>query len=193
MKLSLVTAPADPAITLDDVKLDLRIGTDVDEVEDDLLERFISAATGLIDGRDGWLGRALITQEWALILDCFPSCDKINIPLPPLQSVESVVYIDADGEEQTLDEDEYRVVNSTEPGFIEAVNSWPQTKDVAAAVTISFIAGYGDADTDIPETIKQWLRACVGEFYMNREISVLGVSIAQVPHYQNMLENFRVR
>ena len=40
--------------------------------------------------------RAFITQTWELVLDGFPT-GGIVLPMPPLQSVASIKYIDTDG------------------------------------------------------------------------------------------------
>ena len=54
-------------------------------------------------------GRALVTQQWRLGLDRFAD-DSLELPLPKLQSVQSVTYLDADGVRQTLAGAGYDVV-----------------------------------------------------------------------------------
>src|SRR5688572_5605311 len=46
---------------------------------------------------------------WELTLDAFPAGRIIDIPLRPLVSVESIVYVDRDGAEQTLAASSYTV------------------------------------------------------------------------------------
>jgi uncharacterized phiE125 gp8 family phage protein len=96
MRLSLLQAPAVEPLTAADAKARLNIG---DEVPDAVIEAYITACRQQIDGADGWLGRALITQKWVGKLDYFPTCDggRINIPLPPLQTVDEVSYLGSDG------------------------------------------------------------------------------------------------
>src|SRR5262245_36909533 len=114
MALLLIDGPPAPVITLDEMKDYLRV---VDDDEDDLIEGFISAVTQHLEGRDGWLGRSFVTQTWELSLDCFPR-REIRIPLPPLQSVDSVKYDDVNGVEQTLSPSLYTVDTRSVPGWV---------------------------------------------------------------------------
>jgi hypothetical protein len=64
-----------------------------------------------------------VTQSWALDLEHFPGVGRpfhplyhhrhrpgtILVPLPPLQSIEAVTYIDAVGAQQTVDPADYIV------------------------------------------------------------------------------------
>jgi uncharacterized phiE125 gp8 family phage protein len=65
--------------------------------------------------------------------------------------------------------------------------------DGDATVRVYFTAGYGDNADDVPATIRHWLKICVAELYNNREQTVLGTTIAPVPHVATMLDNYRVR
>lgn len=144
MSLSLVTPPVDTPLILDDVKAHLRVlSTD----EDTLIQALMDTAFDMLDGRDGILGRALITQTWDYYLDSFlvdkdghtqkyhhyydvrlssslpmlnflNSAHPIKIPLSPLQSVTSVTYIDENGDTQTLDPSLYTVDTISIPSRI---------------------------------------------------------------------------
>ena len=87
------------------------------------LASLLRAARQEIDGSSGWLGRALITQTWDLLPTSFPTAGwPIYIPLPPLQSVTSISYVDAAGATQTIAASEYRVLNrGTAASLIEPV------------------------------------------------------------------------
>ena len=111
--LSLVTAPATEPISLDDAKAHLRVDH---TSENDLITSLITSFRAMVDGVDGTLNRALITQTWDLLLDAFPCGDEyIEIPLPPLQSIESFTYKDTDGEVQTLTSSDYFLDQVSEP------------------------------------------------------------------------------
>lgn len=170
MALELVTAAATTPITLAEAKAHLR----VDIADDDtLITNLISVATEYLDGRDGTLGRALITQTWDLWLDCFPANNAaIQIPLPPLQSITTVAYTDENGAGQTLTEGvDFVVDNKRHPGWIlPAIDtSWPATELSPNVLQIRFVAGYGAATTDIPEPIRQSMLLLIGHYYENRE------------------------
>lgn len=206
--LNRVTAPAETPVSIADIKTHLRI-TNV--TEDAFLTALIEAAVGTIDGRDGWLGRALISQTWKLTIPGFPPgagrfrhfaahCSNeaaIILPLPPLQSVVSIKYTNAAGSLITVDPATYRLNTDAEPGWVEPVygGAWPSDmRSHSEGVAIEFVAGYGDDGDDIEPTIIHYIKLAVGDYYRDRETTVLGTILPQpVPQFQSMLENYRVR
>lgn len=190
--LSLVIAPNALPVSINDFKNHARVRIDT-TTEDEYIKSIILAAAGAIDGRDGWLGRALITQTWKLTMDIWPNGRTINLHLPPLDSVTSVKYYDANNTLQTFDASNYNVITTTEPGQIELVDgaSWPSTYNRSDAIFIEFVCGYGGSHVQIPERIKQYIKIHAGELYMNREETIVGASIVEIPHVRNMLDNYR--
>lgn len=186
-QLSPVAVPASTPIDVEELKTHLRISHDD---EDNDLQTLIFAAVGQIDGRDGWLGRALITQQWQLILNCFPAT-CISIPLPPLQSIDEIRYLDAFGAEQTLSSADY-TVHAGEPATLSSKTCWPSTACRPDAVKITFTAGYGDTANDVPALIRQYLKIICGGFYLQRESVAIGVAVNEPPHIQAMLNGLRV-
>jgi uncharacterized phiE125 gp8 family phage protein len=167
MQLSLITPPAELPVSVVEAKAHLRIEHDD---EDALIERIIGAAVARIDGRYGWLRRALVTQTWELELPWFPVSRRIALALPPLQSVTSVKYRDLDDVEQTFSSDSYQVVKTTDEGYIylKTGESWPGgTFERPDAVKIQFVAGYGGAAA-VPETIRQAILIEIGGLYAER-------------------------
>ena len=136
MRLELVTAPTVEPLTAAEAKTRLGIGA---EVADATMDSFIKAARQTIDGRDGWLGRALNTQTWKLLLPGFP-CEPIRIPFPPLISVGSVKYYDLAGDLQTVDPGDYRILAGARPE-IAPTGSWPSTTYRADAVEHDGVVG----------------------------------------------------
>ena len=96
MIIKRIAAPAAEPISLATAKAHLRV---THAAEDTLIPLYISAAVSKLDGKDGLLGRAMITQDWQLSLDSFPCDGVIELPLPPLQEVTFVKYFDADNAE----------------------------------------------------------------------------------------------
>jgi uncharacterized phiE125 gp8 family phage protein len=166
MSLKLITAPATNPVDSATVKAHLRvIGTS----EDALIDLYTTAATGALDGVNGLLGRCLVTQTWEYVLDSFPS-PEIKIPLPPLQSITSIKYIDTAGAEQTLDSARYAVDTASDPGWVVVdEDGWPDTSDTANAVTIRFVAGYGAA-ASVPAPLRSAILLHVGDLFENRQI-----------------------
>lgn len=171
--LVLKTAPTVDPVTVDEAKAHLRIDTPDD---DTLIGTLISAVRGL---GESITKRAFMTQTWYLYLDEFP--DAILVPLPPLASVTSIKYVDADGATQTLDATEYQIVKG-DPGEIVPADgkSWPSVRDQRDAITIEFVAGYASAAA-VPEEIKAWIKIRVATLYENREAVVVGQTVAEIP------------
>lgn len=201
MPLNLVTAPAVEPLTVAEARARLNIGA---EVSDAVMEALITASRQMLDGAGGWLGRACITQTWDLVLDRFPDADPyllekgfyprdyagrdsrsrycesqgIVIPLPPLQSVTSITYLDTDAATQTFDSSNY-VVQKAEPSRIILANgaAWPSALWSRGSVTIRFVAGYGDKGSDVDERIRSaialqvsYLRSLTrGDLFLSRQ------------------------
>lgn len=157
--------------------------------DDGLINALIRQALGLVEGPDAVYGLALLTQTWDLVLDAFPGRDwsgretrnyygghePIEIPLAPVQSVTSVTSIDADGAAQIWATSKYTVDLKRYPALVFPAyrESYPATRDVPGAVTVRFVAGYGNAPDAIPEPIRGALRRAVLHFYDHRDAAEL--------------------
>lgn len=171
MAVKLITPPASEPVSVSEAKLHLRVdGAD----EDTLISGLITAARQYVED---YTQRALITQTWRLLLDEFPNGDTIHVPLPPLQSVNSVTYYDEDGALQTLPTTDYHVDPESAQGRVVLTDGkcWPTTQTRPNAVTIEFVAGYGDA-ASVPQAIKQAILLLVAHWYEHREAVVIGTS-----------------
>lgn len=173
MPLILETAPVNDPVTLNEVKEHIHVDF---YDEDARIADFIKAATQRLDGRDGSLGRCLVTQTWNLTLDRFTS--EIAIPLPPCQSIDAITYVDPDGVTQTLAPTEYQAfaLGTVEGAKVRPAygKSWPTIRNVPEAVTITFTAGFGDDPEDIPEPIRTAIKMRVGHLFEHRESVTMG-------------------
>ena len=52
--------------------------------------------------------------------------------------------------------------------FPAATTSWPTPGDFINAVTVQYIAGYGDASADVPARIRHWMYMVCTYMYENR-------------------------
>lgn len=167
--LRVTSAPAELPLTLDEVKAFLRVE---DTAADALIMALFRGVVAQLDGPWGQLNRCLITQTLTGTLDEFP-VHRFDIPLPPFQSVSSIQYVDTDGNTQTLSSAVYRVLNANNPnvrGRVELAygQSWPSTRSIAQAVTVTWIAGYG-ARNAVPENIRDVIMTMVKARYDNRD------------------------
>jgi len=181
MTLTRIAAPEADPVSLAEVREQVRINS-VDE--DAVIARMIAAAVGRCDGPDGMIGRALITQTWRLTLDAFPA--EIEIPLPPLQSVSSIIYLDGGGAEQTLSASVYQVigVGGRDPARIHPAygESWPATRAQPEAVAVTFVAGYGAGAADVPAAIRHEIEKAAADLYEFRELPDMHASIMAKLH-----------
>lgn len=172
MHLKLITAPALEPITLEQAKAHLRV-----EVNDDdlLIGSLITAAR---EAAEHETQRALMPQTWDLTLTAFPA-GAIRLPKPPMASITSIQYIDADGALQTMAEADYLLSQHSEAAEISPVYGadWPTAREQPGAVTVRYVAGYPDADS-VPAQIKAWMLLRIGALYENRE-SVVNGTISQ--------------
>jgi uncharacterized phiE125 gp8 family phage protein len=168
-RLVLVTPPINEPLTAAEAKARLNIGSDVSDL---VIDAYLLAARQRIDGADGYLGRALITQTWTMSLDCFPA-DRIYFPLLPVQAVSEISYPGADGLPVVVDPASYRMVQAQRP-YIVPVSAWPTVAD--ADVTITFVAGYGDDGDDVPEPIRTAIALAAGHI---NHLSVRNPAIVQ--------------
>lgn len=165
MALKLITAPSASLVTLPEAKRHVRVDHDDD---DTYIQSLIDAASAHLDGPEpAWLGRSIAVQTWQLRIDEFPA-DKVYLPLPPLNSVSEIEYLDADGDAQTVSSFRSFGVDSVNSGgyVMPAYNEdWPETRGEPEAVRIKFIAGY----SSIPKPVKHAALLLIGHWYEYRE------------------------
>jgi uncharacterized phiE125 gp8 family phage protein len=194
MGLTLITPPAAEPISASEAKASpsLRVSASTDDTDITML---IKAAR--IQAENYTL-HALVTQTLELVLDAFPT-GGIELPMPPLQSVTSIKYIDDDGVEQTLGASLYSVDTDTIPGLITPAydETWPtDVRDQINAVRVRYVAGFGAA-SDVPEDIRTWIKMRVGTLYDNPQAVVLSnlskQAIISMPHsfIDGLLDNYR--
>ncbi|GAA0566699.1 head-tail connector protein [Rhizomicrobium electricum] len=160
MSLQLLTPPAAEPVTLAEAKAHLKIDT---SDEDALVATLITAARA----RAEWhTGRAFVTQRWRLRLDAWPQQGVIELPLPPLVSVEEVAVTDAGGIRSVLDPAAYRVDAASAPGRV-IVTVRPPSLRARDGLEVAFTAGYGDASA-VPVAIQQAILEVVADLYTHR-------------------------
>ena len=168
--LERTVAPAVPVVDLAEAKLHLRVEHDA---EDALIDRIVTAAT---ERAEEIQSRAFVTQTYRLSLPRFPHGRIIRLPRPPLQSVTAITYADTDGTQQTLATSDYRVDTAAVPGriILNRDAAWPSVADEPDAVRVTYVAGYRDAGSDVPEEQRAAVLLFVGNLYECREAISVG-------------------
>jgi uncharacterized phiE125 gp8 family phage protein len=192
MAMVVATKPTIEPVTLAEARAHLR----VDLVDDDgLIEGLIRTVREYVEVHV--LRRALLTQTWDMYLDAWPESDRVDVPLPPLQSVSWVKYTDDTGAISTLASGSYLVDTVREPGrvVLKSGYTWPATTlQVVNGVNIRFVCGWSAA-ADVPKPIKQAILLMVGDLYENRENTLIGqgLTIKELPlAVQALLMPYRV-
>lgn len=181
MGLTQSTAPTAEPVTVQEAKDYCRINHDDEN----------SVIAGMIrDGREfieNHTQRQLMSASWTWTLDAFPSLDanghptdriafdpelSLYLPIVPASSVTSISYVDGDGASQTLATTVYGVDTGREPArvYLKYDQEWPETRDIANAVTIIFVAGYASALL-VPESLKTRIKEFVHHSYAMRGAS----------------------
>lgn len=177
--LKVITPPAEDAVSLDEAKLWCKV---THAAEDNLILE-------LVDGATKWCQeytrRQFVTATLRLTLNAFPTrpfpagqdgwmypwdtWNVLTLPKSPLISVTSVAYTDPDGASQTFSTGSYQVDTGTEPGLVILGDglSWPSTKVINGAVSVTFQAGYGAASA-VPGGIKAAIKSLVLYWRMHR-------------------------
>lgn len=185
LKLTLVTAPARLPVSLNELKVQLRLNDD--ETQEDAL--LLGLLRSTVEHCERFTGRALITQTWMLFLDVWPCGDgpalhegfhvgavteaaasNIELPKPPLQSVSHVKTYDDDDVAATWATGNYFVDIAGEPGRIavRAGQAWPSATRAANAIEIQFVAGYGGDPGNVPEALRHGILMLAAHLYEHR-------------------------
>lgn len=183
MALKLITPPSYDSLSLNEVKS--QISFDGNEKDLFMANVIIPAAYEFCATRQR---RAYTEQTWELWLDRWPYKDRyhrtdwrrptkeyIQIPLPPLQSVEWVKYYDTDNIERTMDAAGYFVDTVTEPGRVVLGHgkSWPsEILRPANGIVVRFVAG--NIAGQIPYKSKLAMLMLIAHWDQNREAVVIG-------------------
>jgi hypothetical protein len=210
MSLYRITPPEMEPVFLEEAKQFIRYE---DSDQDAVIHGLIRSCREELEGPHGLLGRALMTSTWRWTLDEFrqpdalysasdaylrdrghpTSASGIKLPVPPLQSISAITYLDANDAEQTLDPSVYRVRGTGGPGRgvleLKTSQSWPSLSSLGSPITIDFVAGYGNAN-EVPEVIRQGILVMVAHRFQNRERGVFS-SWEELPDLAEMLHEYR--
>lgn len=166
--IEVVTDPAAEPVSVAEAKQHLRV--DIDD-DDALIASYVTAARQWCES---FLRRALVTQTLRYTLDEWPDRDYIVLPRPPLQSITSLVYIDDDGNTDTVASATYHADTARSRLYLANDYDWPtETLRSVAAVQVTYVAGYGGPE-DVPQVIKSAILLALGDLYEMRENTVVG-------------------
>lgn len=146
--------------------------------ETDLLSGLLLAAT---EYAEKYVRRALTSRSFTLSLDYWPNVynvpwaiwpTELRLPVPPVTSIDSVTYVDNNGNRQTLDPSQYQSDLNGKPARIWPAygQSWPTTRYQQNSVQITFTAGF----STVPPSTRVAILLLAAHWYENREAVITG-------------------
>ena len=178
MKPILVSGPSISPVTLAELKGAARVDFNDD---DTILQSYLDAAVGYLDGWNGVLGRALINQEWRVSQSVWPAHDW-GLPFGDV-SAATVKYLDIADTDQTLPDSAFEIVETATGALLRFKSSFDRpalTRDRSDAVQVTFTTGFGDSPDDVPPSLKVAIMLLACHWYENRE-AASGVDVRQLP------------
>ena len=175
MSLVQTVAPSVEPVTTTDQKNWMRVDG---STEDTLIGNLSAASRAWFEMSTG---RQCITATWVYKLSTFPVGDLV-LPVSPLQSVTSITYVDTDGATQTWSNSEYTVDTASDIGRVRPNYDidYPSVRGYIGDVTVTFVAGYGDASSDVPDGALTAIKVLASNWFENRE-SNAAIKLHEVP------------
>ncbi len=167
MYLSELTGVPEPALPVAALKDHLRLGRGFsdDDVQDALLVQYLRAALAAIEARTG---KVLLARGFRWRLTRWRDATSQALPAAPVQSVEALRLIDADGAETVIDParyalepDAHRPRLRPEAALLPAIPS-------RGAAEIEFTAGFGAGWSDVPADLAQAVLLLGAEYHDRR-------------------------
>jgi len=138
----------------------------VDYDDDDLLiDGYIHAACGLLDGFRGHLGRCIVNQTWQVEKSCFDR--EWLLPVPDVSAV-AIEYTNSAGVTSAVADTEY-LISPVSLGTRIRFKSAFEAPGVEAdsSIKLAFTAGYG-ASADVPWGLKVAMMQLVTHLHDDR-------------------------
>ena len=195
MRALLYTPPTGEPVSLESLKLHLRIELDVTD-EDEYLEGLIVSAREEVEHITR---RAIMTQTWDYYLEDWPNRNHIVLPFGNLQSVpltQYIEYTDSDGDSTTLTPTTEYLWETNGEGFGRIVlpyaGTWPSGSLYPSnPITIRFVCGWTTAAL-VPFQIKAAIKMICAELYEGRGEAQLGMTVHENKTYERLLASYKL-
>ncbi len=181
-KVAPIQTDLDDILSIADAKTFMRI---LSEDEDTLIQSMIKGAIDEVNNRTNL---NLATATFELYLSSLQN--EIKLPKNPIQSVEKVEYMDADGNYVLLGSANYYLWKLNGQDIL-VFDYFPATIDHKKAVKITFKSGF--VADNFPGDIKSWLKVRVSTLYEYREEFIVGTIVGRTEHVDSVLDRYRIR
>ena len=180
-----VDAAIEP-ISLAQAKEHLRVSHDS---EDELIAGLIGAARQEVERATG---TALINQSWRLVLDDWPGADLVFVRRGPVREIVSITIFDADGAASVLAPEHYQLDGYSQPARL-FFRKRPAPGLELNGIEIDFLAGFGEAGTDVPDLLKRAILLLVAHWYEFRGVYDAASQPVSFPgEYQRLISAWRM-
>ena len=167
MTKALITPPAALPVTLAELKSHLRFEADD---EDGYLGDLLAAATAHVEVETG---RCLLSQTWRVYLDSWPDECRFELPVSPARAIAEARVYDADGTPAMLAPGDWTLDGVSDPPRLHlAAPADPETP--MNGIEIDVEAGYGDAATDVPDTLRRAVMVLAAHWFEHRGADIAG-------------------
>ncbi|OJU02744.1 MAG: hypothetical protein BGN83_15955 [Rhizobium sp. 63-7] len=174
MTYALIAPPVAEPVTLAEVKAHLRLDGDDEDV---LLGALVKVAREHLERCTGLL---MLSQAWRLYLDDWPVDGVIRIARGPVQSVETVVVYDEGGAALDVPLDGHVLDGGGRPARL-VLNQCVKTARAVNGIEIDFVAGFGDAAVEVPDTLRRAMLLHVAHMFAYRGVVPPDSQPASVP------------
>jgi uncharacterized phiE125 gp8 family phage protein len=176
MSLMMTAAPAVEPVTLAEAKAHCRADS---TAEDPFISSLIVTSRLQIEAA---MGLALITQSWRLTLDGWPPGGALQLPMRPVQSIESFDVTSPTGVTTAVPEAHWHLDSYDLPPRIVLTHlASPIPGGVPEGIGIDFTAGFGTQPASVPQPIRHALLLLVAHWFENREPAAIGASVSPIP------------
>ena len=185
MTLFRTVDPAVEPVSLAEAKEHLRVGH---ESEDELIAGLIRTARQEVERATG---TALISQSWRLVLDDWPGEDTVLLRRDPVREILSITIFDADGAGSVLAPGHYQLDGFSAPARL-FLRKRPAPGLELNGIEIDFLAGFGEAGTDVPDLLKRAILMLAAHWYEFRGVYGAGSQPVSFPgEYQRLIGGWR--
>ncbi|MBB4121589.1 head-tail connector protein [Martelella radicis] len=162
MSYALITPAAEEPVTLDEAKAFLRLdSSDEDALVGDLITTardYLEMVTGL----------SLVTQEWRLYRDDWPTSGMVSLAHGPVTAVGAVTLYDGEGAASAVSLDRARLDGRARPARFY-LPDLAGRKTGLNGIEVDFTAGFGPA-ADVPDVARQAILRHVAHMFAFRGV-----------------------
>lgn len=168
MILTEVSAPPVSAVPIRAFAEHLRLGTgfEDDGAEDAVLELYLRSAMAAIEAR---LGKALLARPFSWSVTGWREDSSQGLPIGPVQSVDAITLVAADGGETPVDPEVWSVLRDAQrPRLVGRFGRNLPRIPRGGHAEIRFTAGFGEEWSTVPADLRQASFLLAAHYYENR-------------------------